>query len=139
MILKGPFPKICFYIICIFDYSRNHLYEKVWIGYLEQNNAFSWQSGAETTFTSWEDGKSLAISLKLYNFKCFIQTCLQAICFFTEQTTYKTVLFIMYWSTRRCLKEYQDNISFSLYIWLKNIFFQWDFPESLLYWFYEVI
>lgn len=90
MILKGPFPKICFYIIRIFDYSRNHLYEKVWIGYLEQNNAFSWQSGAETTFTSWEDGKSLAISLKVCNFKCFIQTCLHAICFYTEQTTYKT-------------------------------------------------
>lgn len=38
-------------------FSQNHQYDKVWIGLQEQNNVFSWQSGAETTFTSWEDGE----------------------------------------------------------------------------------
>lgn len=56
-----------FYIIYIFwQFERNHQYDKVWIGYQEQNNVFSWQSGAETTFTSWEDGKSPCYFFKTY-------------------------------------------------------------------------
>lgn len=56
-----------FYVIYIFwQFERNHQYEKVWIGFQEQNNVFSWQSGAETTFTSWEQGKSPCYFFKTY-------------------------------------------------------------------------